>query len=58
MGGVNKEGIFRSTKRPHEGMPRVSLMPTKVSNPPNDLTASDGHRKATLIVERKVLTIG
>ncbi len=37
IGGVNKEAICWSTKRPHEGTPRVSVKPTKVSEPPDDL---------------------
>ncbi len=37
IGRVNKEAICRSTKRSHEGAPRVSVKPTKVSEPPDDL---------------------
>ena len=37
IGGVNKEAVCQSTKRPHEGTPRVSVKPMKVSEPPNDL---------------------
>ena len=37
IGRVNKEAICQSTKRPHEGKPQVSVKPTKVTEPPDDL---------------------
>ena len=47
IGGVNKEVVFQSTKRSHQGLPRASVKSIKISKPPDDLTASDGHQKAT-----------
>ena len=37
IGRVNKEAICQNTKQPHKGKPRVSVKPTKVAEPPDDL---------------------
>ena len=69
-GRVNKEAVCRSTKRPHEGKARVSVKPTKVTEPHNDLLErvnrerqryqcfwqpAEGIERQLSILERKVL---
>ena len=70
IGRVNKEAIYRSIKRPHEGTLWVPVKLTKVSEPPDYLLerinreclrywcfrrAAVGIERQLLIMERKVL---
>ena len=72
IGRVNKEAVCRSTKRPYEGKSRVSVKPTKVADPPDDLLErvnrerqryrrlgrpAVGIKRQLSIVKRKVLNI-
>ena len=37
IGRVSKQAVCRNTRQPHEGKPRVSVEPSKVTEPPDDL---------------------